>query len=159
MVMGYRTSCSSIFTRGKSEALNRSRYSSPLHNFGVDTVTKFISIMPVLRVTDIRRSVNWYAKVLGFQPQGIFTGDGDGENCFVCAGDVEILLSTGSHLGGPPSFTGTIYVRVVGVDALHESVCDQAEIVWPLEDQEYGTREFGIRDPDGYILAFAEPKP
>jgi hypothetical protein len=31
--------------------------------------------------------------------------------------------------------------------------------VWPLEQQEYGTREFGIRDPDGYVLAFAEELP
>jgi hypothetical protein len=23
---------------------------------------------------------------------------------------------------------------------------------------EYGTREFGIRDPDGYVLAFAEQR-
>jgi hypothetical protein len=25
-----------------------------------------------------------------------------------------------------------------------------------LEEQEYGTREFGVRDSDGYVLAFAE---
>jgi hypothetical protein len=31
-----------------------------------------------------------------------------------------------------------------------------AEIVWPLERMEYGQLEFGIRDPDGYLLAFAE---
>jgi len=32
---------------------------------------------------------------------------------------------------------------------LYDAVSGRAEVVWPLEDQEYGTREFGVRDPDG----------
>ena len=120
-------------------------------------VTHFHAIIPVLKVTDLRRSIDWYFTVLGFQSQAVSPGDGGGENCFVRAGDLELLLSTGPHLGGPPAFTGTLYFRVTGVAELYASVNGRAEIVWPLEDQEYGTREFGVRDPDGYVLAFAEP--
>jgi uncharacterized glyoxalase superfamily protein PhnB len=119
-------------------------------------MTRFIAIMPVLKVTDLSRSIAWYVDVLGFSAQGRSTDDGGGEHCFVQAGETEILLSTGSHLGGSPSFTGTLYFRVEGVDELFERIQSRAEIVWPLERQEYGTREFGIRDPDGYVLAFAE---
>jgi catechol 2,3-dioxygenase-like lactoylglutathione lyase family enzyme len=119
-------------------------------------VTQFLDIMPVLRVADLRRSIDWYVEVLGFRPHGRSPDDGDGEHGFIQAGEAELLLSTGSHLGGPPSFTGTLYFRVVGVDALYDKVRGRAEVVWPLEQQEYGTREFGIRDPDGYVLAFAE---
>jgi len=119
-------------------------------------VTRFLAIMPALRVTDLQRSINWYTEVLGFDTQGRTVDDGGGEYCFVRAGDVELLLSTGSHLGGPPAFTGTLYFRVVGVDALFARMGGRAEVVWPLESQEYGTREFGIRDLDGYTLAFAE---
>jgi catechol 2,3-dioxygenase-like lactoylglutathione lyase family enzyme len=113
--------------------------------------------MPVLRVSDLQRSIDWYVGVLGFHASDRSTDDGDGEYCFIRAGETEVLLSTGSHLGGPPSFTGTLYFRVVGVDALYARVRDRVELVWPLERQDYGTREFGIRDPDGYVLAFAEP--
>jgi catechol 2,3-dioxygenase-like lactoylglutathione lyase family enzyme len=122
-------------------------------------MTSFFAIMPVLKVTDLDRSIAWYRRVLGFRPEGRSAGDGDGENVFLHAGVTELLLTTGSHLGGAPSFTGTLYFRVSGVDDLFARVRDRPEVVWPLEAQEYGTREFGIRDPDGYLLAFAEPNP
>jgi uncharacterized glyoxalase superfamily protein PhnB len=66
------------------------------------------------------------------------------------------LLSTGSHLGGKPQFTGTLYFNMKGVEEFFESIRQKVEIVWPLETMDYGQREFGIRDCDGYILAFAE---
>jgi hypothetical protein len=32
-------------------------------------------------------------------------------------------------------------------------------VVWPLDTIDYGTLEFGIRDLDGYTLAFSETSP
>lgn len=133
-------------------AIVRRQPSEPRRSF----VTKFLSIMPALRVSNLQQSIDWYTGVLGFVAQGRTTDDGGSEYCFVGAGDVAVLLSTGSHLGGPPMFTGTVYFRVDGVDSLYARVSSRAEVVWPLETQVYGTREFGIRDPDGYVLAFAE---
>ena len=46
---------------------------------------------------------------------------------------------------------------MVGVQEFFERVKNQAEVIWPLEAMDYGQREFGIRDGDGYTLAFAEP--
>ncbi len=63
-------------------------------------MTQFIAIMPVLRVTDLQRSIEWYAEVLGFHVKGQNIDDGGNEYCFVTAGDTEVLLSTGLHLGG-----------------------------------------------------------
>ena len=72
------------------------------------------------------------------------------------AGATALLLSTGPHLGDRPQFTGTLYFNMAGVQEVFERVKDQVAIVWPLEAMEYGQREFGIRDSDGYTLAFAE---
>ena len=118
-------------------------------------MTQFLAIMPVLKVTNLQRSIDWYTGVLGFRAEGRSPQDGGGENCFLRAGDTELMLTTGTHLGDTPAFTGTIYF-LVGVEAIFARVKGRLEIVWPLEEQEYGTREFGIRDPDGNLLAFAE---
>jgi catechol 2,3-dioxygenase-like lactoylglutathione lyase family enzyme len=119
-------------------------------------VTRFKKVMPVLRVVDLQKSVDWYTGVLGFQVVWRSPMDGGGENCLLQAGSIELMLSTGAHLGGPPSLTGTLYFNVDGVEELFARISEQVEIVWPLADQEYGTREFGVRDGDGYVLAFAE---
>ena len=35
------------------------------------------------------------------------------------------------------------------------SVSPQARVMMPMKDQFYGMREFGIEDPDGYVIFFA----
>jgi uncharacterized glyoxalase superfamily protein PhnB len=73
----------------------------------------------------------------------------------VC-GATNLLLSNGSHLGDKPQFTGTLYFNMTGVQEFFDSIRQRVEIVWPLETMDYGQREFGIRDLDGYLLAFAQ---
>jgi uncharacterized glyoxalase superfamily protein PhnB len=116
----------------------------------------FIRIVPVLKVSDMQKSVEFYTGVLGFSVAWRAANDGGGENCMVQAGATDLLLSTGSHLGDKPQFTGTLYFHMEGVDEFFERVKSRVEVVWPLETMDYGQREFGIRDGDGYTLAFAE---
>jgi uncharacterized glyoxalase superfamily protein PhnB len=112
--------------------------------------------MPVLRVLDIPRSVAFYRDVIGFAERSTYTDEAGTPSVVLGWGPVELLVSTGDHLGGPPAFTGTLYLRVVGVTELYDRVKDRVELVWPLEGMPYGTREFGVRDPDGYVIAFAQ---
>jgi uncharacterized glyoxalase superfamily protein PhnB len=49
------------------------------------------------------------------------------------------------------------YVIVQGVDALHDELVGRgAPITRPLEQRPWGTRDFYVEDPDGYILCFSE---
>lgn len=116
----------------------------------------FKRIVPVLKVSDMQKSVAFYAGVLGFSVAWRAANDGGGENCMLQAGTTDLLLSTGSHLGGKPQFTGTLYFNMLGVQDFFESIKGKVELAWPLETMDYGQREFGIRDLDGYTLAFAE---
>lgn len=116
-------------------------------------------IMPVLRVVDMQRSIDWYTRVIGFELGWRSPNDGGGENCLLQAGATTLMLSTGSHLGDKPALTGTLYFNTEGVTEFYAAVKDRVEIVWPLEVMDYGTVEFGIHDCDGYTLAFAERAP
>ena len=121
-------------------------------------MVEFQKVVPVLRVSDMQKSVDFYTGVLGFSVVWRAANDGGGENCMLQAGATALLLSTGTHLGGTPQFTGTLYFHMAGVREFFERVKGRAEVVWPLEAMDSGQREFGIRDGDGYMLAFAEPQ-
>jgi uncharacterized glyoxalase superfamily protein PhnB len=116
----------------------------------------FKQIVPVLKVSNIQRAVDFYTSVLGFAVCWRGDNDGGGENCMLQAGAANLLLSTGSHLGDRPQLTGTLYFHMTGVQDFFERIKDQVEVVWPLETMDYGQTEFGIRDCDGYTLAFAQ---
>jgi uncharacterized glyoxalase superfamily protein PhnB len=49
------------------------------------------------------------------------------------------------------------FLAVSGVRELHEELVGRgAPIIRPLEQRPWGTREFYVEDPDGYILCFSE---
>jgi uncharacterized glyoxalase superfamily protein PhnB len=127
-----------------------------LTQLSVITMPSFLTIVPVLKVADLPRSLEFYTNVLGFTVAWQAENDGGGENAMLQAGQTSVLLSTGSHLGDKPQFTGTLYFNMSGVRQFFEEIKGQVEVVWPLETMDYGQQEFGIRDRDGYVLAFAE---
>jgi catechol 2,3-dioxygenase-like lactoylglutathione lyase family enzyme len=49
------------------------------------------------------------------------------------------------------------YLAVSGVEELHKELAGRgARITKPLEQRPWGTRDFYVEDPDGYILCFSE---
>lgn len=50
--------------------------------------------------------------------------------------------------------SGTIYISVPDIDQYFSEIKDSVELAWPLQDMPYGTREFAVRDCNGYYLAF-----
>ena len=70
-------------------------------------MAEFQKVVPVLKVSDMQRPVDFYTGILGFSVAWRAANDGGGENCMVQAGAVDLLLSTGPHLGDRPQFTGS----------------------------------------------------
>jgi hypothetical protein len=56
-----------------------------------------------------------------------------------------------------PIMSGTIYCHLEGIDQLASDWSGTVAFEWGPETMDYGMREFGIRDPDGYFIAFATP--
>ena len=124
----------------------------------------FRKLTPNLLVANVERSLAFYIETLGFE-RGMTVPDA---SPFVFAsvtgGPVEIFLNDAATAGKEyPAFngkpigaTGTLYIEVEGVDALHDRLQATMKIVMPLATQFYGMREFAVADPDGYVLTFAE---
>jgi catechol 2,3-dioxygenase-like lactoylglutathione lyase family enzyme len=115
-----------------------------------DMAVQGVSI--ALSTEDVARSVKFYVQ-LGFTCTLQLGGFAR-----VRLGAAEIMLGQPNiHLPWQgPRFTGSIYLDVDNVDELWESLKTRARIVYPIETMEYGVREFGLLDDNGYQLSFAQ---
>lgn len=55
-----------------------------------------------------------------------------------------------------PIFTGSIYFNVNDIDETWNQLKDKVKICYPIENFEYGMREFAIYDNNGYLLQFGK---
>jgi catechol 2,3-dioxygenase-like lactoylglutathione lyase family enzyme len=56
-----------------------------------------------------------------------------------------------------PVLSGTIYLHIDAIDDLAIKLRERFAFEWGPETMDYGMREFAVRDPNGYLLAFAAP--
>ena len=125
----------------------------------------FSKLTPNLLVANVERSLAFYEGVLGFARGATVPERSPFVFASVSAGTVEIFFNDAATAvkeypdlaGRPLGLTGTMFVEVTGVDALHDRLKPQVKIVMPLVTQFYGMREFAIADPDGYVITFAQP--
>jgi uncharacterized glyoxalase superfamily protein PhnB len=121
-------------------------------------------LTPNLIVSSVERCLAFYEGILGFARGMTVPEQSPLVFASVTSGPVEIFFNDRStvskespQLGGL-SFGGgnTMFIEVVGLDALHQRIASKVKVIMPLVTQWYGVREFAIEDPDGYIITFAE---
>ena len=120
------------------------------------------SVVPSLRYNDARRAVEWLQEAFGFEPQMVVDGEGDTiAHAELIYGDGMVMLGTqrddsyGSHVG-----QGWLYVVVEDADAHYaRAKAAGAEIVRELEDQDYGSRDYSVRDFEGNLWSFGTYRP
>ena len=117
-------------------------------------------VVPSLLVSDMRRTIEFYER-LGFTQTGYYPIESDAEWTELRRDEVALHFYTGAphSTRQAPSCSGTIYFHPESVEALAAEWKGKVEFVWGPEVTDYGMREFGIRDPNGYYLAFTEPAP
>ena len=128
---------------------------------------QFKKLTPNLLVANVERSLAFYVDTLGFA-RGLTVPDASPfVFASVTSGDIEIFFNDAAtavqeypgFAGKPIGATGTMFIELQGVDALHDRIKSRATIVMPIENKFYGMREFAIVDPDGYVITFAERVP
>jgi catechol 2,3-dioxygenase-like lactoylglutathione lyase family enzyme len=119
------------------------------------------SAVPTFLVSDVGATARWYADELGFVLGG---AQPDHEPYFYASvhrGGAEIMLLSLEGYRKPdladrrPAGLWDAYLRMDGgVRGLYESFAGKPFIELPLTLQRYGDWEFGVRDPNGYVLVF-----
>lgn len=120
------------------------------------------SVYPVLRYADPAAAIQFLVDAFGFIEHEVHKGpDGKIAHAQLSFGNGMVMV--GPNGGGDSVFdTGAqlTYVVAGDVDALHDrAVAAGAEIVYPLTDQDYGSRDFAAKDPAGNVWSFGTYRP
>lgn len=118
-------------------------------------------VTPFLAARDLAETIRFYTDLLGFTVE---VADPEDKPTFVlleCGGAAVIFDST--LWRDPPVMTSQLHFDLgpaldadSPVNALHERISDQVEVLWGPEVFDYGRREFSCTDPNGYALVFSE---
>jgi uncharacterized glyoxalase superfamily protein PhnB len=115
-------------------------------------------ISPVLVYDDAEKAIQFLTEAFGFTEHAVHRGP-DGtivhaeivyEGCYLGLSDRPKGERSVFDLG-----PCAIYVTVDDPDAHHSrAVAAGADIVFPPTDQDYGSRDYAARDPEGFVWAF-----
>jgi uncharacterized glyoxalase superfamily protein PhnB len=119
-----------------------------------------MQVHPALRYRDAPAAIEWLERALGFETtERIDNPDGTIAHAELRLGDGLIMLGSGAEdLQDPPgdwrAARITLYVAVADVDGLHERAKAAGADVSDLFEQDYGSRDFNARDPEGNHWSF-----
>jgi catechol 2,3-dioxygenase-like lactoylglutathione lyase family enzyme len=119
---------------------------------------RFLAAVPALPVSDERAAVRFFEEALGLVE---LAHDGVGLGILRRdAVELHVWVADGSAPGAERSLAGSASCRleVSGVEELYEH-CRGLGVVHPrapLTQQPWGTKEFGVLDPDGNLIGLYE---
>ena len=131
----------------------------------------FGRLVPMLTTDDLDGTIAFYRDTLGFEVAATFPEENPNW-CYLKRGDSHLMFSSldlpdhdhdehghdkaEEHHDHGPTGVWTLYVYPDDVDSLWERIKGQAPVAFPPYDTDYGMREFGIRDPNGFMLSFGK---
>jgi uncharacterized glyoxalase superfamily protein PhnB/GNAT superfamily N-acetyltransferase len=119
-------------------------------------IAKINRLSPILAVPDIKAATDFYMRMLGFELDWLY-GDPPVHGA-VWRDNVQIQFGLNPALAERAA--GTQYFLFVDdVEEFHSlHRANNAQIISPLENKPWGSREYTVRDPWGYQLRFAGPE-
>jgi uncharacterized glyoxalase superfamily protein PhnB len=128
------------------------------------TVLDMQTIFPVLKYEDAHAAMDFLERAFGFERHAAYDGEnGEVAHAELKLGDEFVML--GSTGKGDERFNQgagrySLYVVVDDPDAHHARAKEAgATIERELTDQDYGSREYTARDPEGNLWSFGTYRP
>lgn len=118
------------------------------------------TIYPTLRYDDAPAAIRFLADAFGFQADEVHEEGGRVAHALLGFGNDLVMLS--SRRPDDPFDLGRccLYVAVDDPDAHHaRASAAGAEILMEPTDQDYGSREYAARDPEGNVWCFGTYRP
>lgn len=120
-------------------------------------MSPFERLIPRLPVADLDRTIAFYRDVLGFRPTVLWPDPARPSFAILERGRARVAFFDFEAPRHGRIGYAELYIRVPDAAALHARLARKCTIEWGPEVYGYGNREFGLRDPDGYLLIFTEP--
>ncbi len=138
--------------------LNREDKIDPMNN------KPLISKMTTNIITkDVNRSINFYTASIGFEVVMSIPDSGKLDFAILKYDEIELMVQSYDGIKSElpdiipnelsPSFL--LYFEVSDLHSIYERT-RSAEIIKDIHQTFYGTTEFSVMDPDGYIIGFAQ---
>ena len=126
-----------------------------------------VTMYPIIAYDDAPAAIAWLQRVFAFAPLMIMTGEnGEIQHAELRLGDGVIMPTTRQRTPDPenpwsqPLGTQGLYVALDNVDAHYEHAVNAgAEILRPLAETPYGSREYSARDLEGNLWSFGTYRP
>ncbi len=128
------------------------------------------TIMPAMRYKDAPAAIEWLGKVLGFEKHAVYANpDGTIAHAELTFGGGMIMLGStkddayGQGFKTPGELgveTRSTYIVVPDADAVYLRAQEAgADIPRPLQNMDYGSREFTVKDPEGHTWSIGTYDP
>ena len=125
-----------------------------------------LSVYPTLRYKDAKAAITMLKEAFGFTEVAVYENeDGTVAHAELAYGNGMVMLGTAKDEGafgalakglGPVS----VYVVVADPDAHHDRAAAMGvNVVMPLTDQDYGSRDYIVRDTEGNLWCFGTYAP
>jgi len=117
------------------------------------------TVFPALSYADARAAIDFIVDAFGAERHAVYA-DGDAvHHAELRFGNGIVMLGSAKADAAPPSGVG-IYVVVDDPDAhCAQARAAGAEIIRDPHDTDYGSREYGARDPEGNAWSFGTYRP
>ena len=116
---------------------------------------KLLGLAPMLWTKHLNLTVGFYTNILKFKCDELNEEIGWAS---LSRDSVQVMLAVPKQHPEfkQPQMTGSVYIHTDDVDKLWKELKDIVEVVYPLDNFEYGMREFAISDNNGYTLQFGQ---
>lgn len=115
---------------------------------------KVNQIMPVIYTNELNDTIEFYSNIIGMT----CTTDSVENWAIMKMDQAQLMIALpNAHLEfNSPSFTGSFYFEIDDAEDFWNLVKEKVNVLYPLEEFDYGMREFGIYDNNGYLLQFGQ---